>query len=67
MTVIFPLLLTTIIGSCRTSSQLSVDIFMASGDLLVAQKSSIYKKKSQKGLNPYRCPGCRMPRNHAKD
>ena len=30
--------------SCKGSSELSVDIFMASGDLLVAQKSQFPKK-----------------------
>ena len=51
MAVNFPLLLTSSIESCRASCKLSVDIFMASGDLLVAQKCSIYKKMSPKSVN----------------
>ena len=34
--------------SCKGCSQLSVDIFMASGDLLVAQKSYFLQKSLQK-------------------
>ena len=34
--------------SCKGCSQLSVDIFMASGDLLVAQKSYFFQKSLQK-------------------
>ena len=34
--------------SCKGCSQLSVDIFMASGDLLVAQKSYLFQKSLQK-------------------
>ena len=41
--------------SCKGCSQLSVDIFMASGDLLVAQKSYFLQKsleKTHNTLNP---------------
>ena len=37
--------------SCKGCSQLSVDIFMASGDLLVAQKSYFLQKSLEKNHN----------------
>ena len=37
--------------SCKGRSQLSVDIFMASGDLLVAQKCYFLQKSPQKNRN----------------
>ena len=35
-------------GCCKGRSKLSVDIFMASGDLLVAQKDQFLQKSPQK-------------------
>ena len=60
----FPLLLTTNIGSCRTSRQLSLAIFMAPRTHLVAQKSLIYEKITSKLLNTGKIPplGRRMAR-----
>ena len=44
------------IASYRTSSQLSVDIFMASGDQKQPQKSLAEQKILQKGVNPWQPP-----------
>ena len=38
-------------GCCKGRSKVSVDIFMGSGNLLVAQKISIFVKKSSKKRN----------------
>mgnify|MGYP006900142944 CR=1 FL=1 len=50
--------------SCKWRSQLSVDIFMASGNLLVAQKDQFLQKYPQKkviqGLHGYRMPRYRF-------
>ena len=42
--------------SCKGVSQLSVDIFMASGDLLVAQKGQFSKKVLKKKTRNTRTP-----------
>ena len=44
-------------GCCKGRSQLSVDIFMASGDLLVAQKSHFLQKSLQKTRDTVNPPG----------
>ena len=38
-------------GCCKGRSKVSVDIFMASGDLLVAQKSQFLQKSREKTRN----------------
>ena len=45
-----------IFRSCKGCSQLSLDIFMTSGDLLVAQKSYFFAKKSWKTRNTLKSP-----------
>ena len=45
-------------GCCKGRSQLSVDIFMASGDLLVAQKCYFLQKSPQKTRNTTNPPPC---------
>ena len=42
--------------SCKGWSQLSVDIFMASGDFLVAQKSRFLSFFGKKLRNPFQTP-----------